>query len=397
MRSADLIKNNQPAMMALSMLNVLRNQIQMVEKAAKESSASSKAQSQGASLAELQQTYREVMEIVVAAALKVTAGQLLDVQEQGQARNLLTQVQMLLPEIEKTLPARAAAVRAKLNQFDKAFHRPPMPPEPYEELMKKSPDELMALAAKSQPELKEVIYRQAAEKALEQGDTERARQILKDHISTGAFGDPIAAEIDRKERELALKQGKIEEARKSIARLRTEEERALALITLAANADSGKDRKARLELLAEAHQLLGDQMDTRVQVEAHLALANAYLDVDADRSFAILESAIDRLSVVLNAVMVLAKFDQNGWPFGPNAKEGEMRLHAGEFSNVTSNFDQQLDAFARKDFDRTVSALKRWPVTEIRLAMNLTLAEGILGEQKQTRYRPGFREHLYWK
>jgi hypothetical protein len=137
-------------------------------------------------------------------------------------------------------------------------------------------------------------------------------------------------------------------------------------------------------LLKEAGELLGNQMETRSQVEAQLVLAAASLNLDPDRGFDILGSAIDRLSTVLNAVATIAKFDQGGMtsPAAANALDGEMRLNAGEFANITNNLDQRLLAFARKDFDRTTALLKRWQITEVRLAICMTLLNKILGDEK---------------
>src|SRR5262245_53617367 len=125
-------------------------------------------------------------------------------------------------------------------------------------------------------------------------------------------------------------------------------------------------------------------METRSQVEAQLVLAAASLNLDPDRSFDILGSAIDRLNAVLNAVATIAKFDQGGTtPLSASAVDGEMRLNAGEFANITNNLDQQLLAFARKDFDRTMSLLKRWQINEVRLAICLTLLSRILGAENR--------------
>lgn len=400
LKSSDPMKDYQSLSVAFSMLNHLRSQIQAAQKSEKDSSkdpagTSSSSQSARASLPEMQQTFRDALEIIVSAALKITAAQLLDIQEQGPARNLLTQVQMLLPEIEKHLPMRAAAARAKLAQFDKAFYRPPAQPEPFAELENKTSAELVAMAAKSSGEVKEMLYRQAAAKAMEEGDTALARQIAKDFLPNPPLGDPIIAEIEQREREQALKQGKLEEARKGLSRLRSDEERAMALVELALKAEANKDQKSQRLLLEEARSLLGDRMETRLQVEAQLALASACLEVDADRSFGALESAIGRLNVVLNAVMVITKFDQGGGPFGEGSKDGEMRLGAGEFGAVTTNLDQQIVAFARKDFDRTVAALRQWQVNEVRLAMSLMLAAGILGEEKEPRSPFFFGEAIH--
>jgi hypothetical protein len=378
LKSADALKDYRSMYIATSMLTQLRAQMRPSHSNAKDAPQPPPA--------ETSVMFRDLLELLVSTALKVTTAQLLDFQEQGPARDLLMQVQMFLPDIEKHLPARAPAVRAKLAQFDKAFYRQPASQESFENIENKSPDELIAMAAKSQGEFKEMLYRQAAMKFTEQGDTARARQIVKDLLPEGGLWDPLIAEIERKEREQAMKEGNLEEARKSISQLESSEERALALIELAKKANADKDQKSQRELLKEAGELLGDQMETRSQVEAQLALAAASLNLDPDRGFEILGSAIDRLNTVLNAVATITKFDQGGTlSAASNAMSGEIRLNAGEFANVTTNLDQQLLAFALKDFDRMVALLKRWQVNEVRLAISLTLLNRILGAEKVER------------
>jgi hypothetical protein len=374
-RSTDPSKDYMTMFVATSMLTHLRGQMRP---------SPSNANDAPPPPPEAREMFRELLELLVSTALKVTSAQLLDFQEQGQARNLLTQVQTFLPDIEKHLPARAAAARAKLAQFDKAFYRQPEPPEPFENMENKSADELIAMASKSQDEFKYALYQLAASKLVEQGDTARARQIMKDFLPGDWAWDPLSAEIERKEREQAVKDGKLEEARKRVSELGSSEERAMALVELAIKAEAEKDQKSQRELLREAGELLGDQMETRSQVEAQLVLAAASLNLAPDRGFEILGSAIDRLNTVLNAVATITRFDQGGMTTlaSGNAMDGEMRLNAGEFANVTTNLDQQLLGFAQKDFDRTVATLKRWQVNEVRLAICLTLLTRILGAEK---------------
>lgn len=375
-KSADALKDHQSVYVVTSMLNQLRSHLRPSRPNAEDASQPPR---------EAREMFRDLLDLMVSTALKVTAAQLLDFQEQGRARDLLAQVQMFLPDIEKHLPSRAPAARAKLAQFDKAIYPHSASQEIFVNMDNKSPDELIAMAAKSQDDIKDMLYRQAAEKLIEQGDTTRARKIVNDFLPDGGAWDPLFAEIDRKEREQAVKEGKLEEARKSVSRLGSSEERALALIELAAKAGADKDQKSRRELLKEAGELLGDQMETRSQVEAQLVLAAASLSLDPDHCFEVLGLAIDRLNTVLNAVATITKFDQVGSlaaANAPNAMDGEMRLNAGEFANVTTNLDQQLLAFARKDFDRTMALLKRWQVHEVRMAICLTLLNKILGGEK---------------
>jgi hypothetical protein len=373
LKSTDASKDYQAIYVVTSMLTQLRPQMR-----------SSRSNAKEAPPQETQDMFRDLLDLMVSTSLKVTTAQLLDVQEQGRARDLLTQVQTLLPDIEKQLPSRAAAVRAKLAQFDKAFYRQSAAQEVFDDMDNKSADELISLAAKSQDEFKDMLYQQAAMKLIEQGDTARARQIVKDFLPDDVSGAQLSAEIARKERDQAMKKGDLEDARKIVSRLGSSEARALALIELATKAEADKDQKSQRELLKEAGELLGDQMETRSQVEAQLILAAASLNLDPDRGFEILGSAIDRLNTVLNAVATITKFDQGngGADASANAMDGEMLLNAGEFANVTTNLDQQLLAFARKDFDRTVTMLKRWQVNEVRLAISLTLLNRILGDEK---------------
>ncbi|MBO0856916.1 MAG: hypothetical protein J2P21_00370 [Chloracidobacterium sp.] len=386
LKMTDASTDYQAIYVVSSMLTELRSQMR-----------SSRSNAQEAPQQETQDMFRDLLDLMVSTALKVTTAQLLDVQEQGRARDLLSHVQTFLPDIEKRLPSRAQAVRAKLAQFDKAFYRQSSPQEVFNDMDNKSPDELIAMAAKSQDDFKEMLYQQAAIKLIEQGDTARARQIVKDFLPDDVSGAQLSTEIARKEREQAMKKGDLEDARKSVSRLGSSEARALALIELATKAEADKDQKSQMELLKEAGELLGDQMETRSQVEAQLVLAAASLNIAPDHGFEILESAIDRLNTVLNAVATITKFDQgNGGADSANAVDGEILLSAGEFTNVTTNLDQQLFAFARKDFDRTVAMLKHWQVNEVRLAISLTLLNRILGDEKvqnrEYRNQPIFKE-----
>jgi hypothetical protein len=304
---------------------------------------------------ELQQAYRDALEIIVAAALKVTPAQLLDLREVERARNpptryLLTQVRTFLPDIEKHLPSRALAVRAKLAQFDEALNFLPAPQSPSSEdsenklkdlentLKNKSPEELIAMAAESQKEFKYMLYIEAAGKLIEQGDTVRARQILKDFLPDNEFFDAMKplfiARIEEKGRarewEQATKEGKLGEA--------------------------------------------------RTQVEARLSLAADSLNLDPNRGFEILGSAIDSLNTLLIALTAMNKFDQSGTPSLFPSSTGNSEMFLSDFStiNLATDLNERLFTFARKDINRTVALLKRLQVNEVRLMICLQLLNRIL-------------------
>lgn len=383
LKTTDLNKNYAAPAVAFSMLHELRARSAAAAGAVNNKKASSPSSAAASvPLTEIQQTYRELLEVIAAAVLKVTTANLLDIQEQGQSRQLLAQAQGLLPEIEKHLPQRAPAVRAKLNQFDKAFHHQSAQSEAIAALEHKSAAELLELAAQSSPLHKEMIYRQAVTKAIAQGELERARQISQDQLAVGA-DDPLLVAIEDAERARAAAQGQFAEARQRLARLASDNERGLALLELAQQAASRRDLPTQKQLLTEARELLGSGLETRTQVGTQLALANAYLNLEPERSFTILDAAIEKLNAVMAALVLLDGFDEGG-----RLKDGEMHMAGADFTQgFTEGFDQLLAGFARQDFERTKTALRRWQINEVRLTMSLMLAAHFLGEPKQTSNR----------
>jgi hypothetical protein len=386
LKSRDILADYGASYALSSVLNVLRPRANESADTRNNQGAADATRSDSA---EIQQAYRDALEIVVAAALKVTGAQLQDYFERERAKDLLTKIQKYLPEIEKHLRARAPEARAKLAQFDKALYFPPAPEgssgERFEDMVKnKSADELIAMAAaQSQSEPRYWLYLGAVDKLIEQGDRARARQVAKDYLPDHRGWNPLFGEIKLEERAQALKEGRLEEARKSILRLRSSEERALAWIELATKAGADKDQGSQRESLKEAGALLGDQIETRSQVDAQLSLAAASLDLDPGRGFEILGSAIDRLNAVVSALRTITKFNQRELkPSGFVIKEEGDELDMNLFDQIAPSLNQHLLAFAQKDFESTVTSLKRSQVSEFRLAICLTLLNRILGDER---------------
>lgn len=383
LRAADAMKSHSSSGIINEMVFDLRERVRAGKE--KKDDAAQNRQS-AVSTQELEQTYRELLELVVAAAMKVTAANLMDINEQGQARNLLSQAQSLLPDVEKYLSARLAPLRAKLNQFDKAFYHPPATVENHEELEKKTAAELVALADKAKGEAKDILYSQALSKSMQEGNTDLAKQIASQHLRGSGQDEFLAQQIDTMEREKAVKEGKLDEARKTLDKLPTDAERASAILRMA---ETVKYQTSRKQLLDEARAVLGDKMETRAQVEAQLALAMASLDFDADQSFTLLEAAIDKLNAVLAASVMLMKFTQE-----MQSDNDEMQLNQGGMGYwFTGGFDDKILAFARKDFARTQAAIARWQHVPTRLTMNMALVSMILDDGKpETRSRYFFGE-----
>lgn len=370
LKSADLRRNHGAASVVNEMVFELRK-IVHGEKAPKpQTSQRTQEETSAVPIQETEQALGAFLETIISNALKVTAASLMDVSDQGQAQNLLSQAQLLLPEIEKYLPARVSVLRARLNQFDNAYYHPPAVVDSSEELEAKSATELVAMAEKSKGGTQDVLYSQAMMKALTENRIDLAKQISSQHLK-GSY-DFVNSEIERLERERALKEGKLEEARKALDKISSSTDRASLLTKMAENV---KDSKAQKQLLDEARSLLGDRMGTRSQVEAQISLAAAYLPFDAEYSFTLLETAIEKLNSIVSASQVLMKFSQEM----QNEDEELPFDQSGIPSWFTGGFDSKVLMFAQKDFARTKAAIAKWQPFHARLIISIILITSILG------------------
>jgi len=104
--------------------------------------------------------------------------------EQQNARRLLSGLQALLPQIDQYLPSRATAVRNKMTEIGMG-NNPRQGFNQFNSLMQQgTADSLLALAPTAPPPLQSRLYQQAAQKALDEGNVDRARQIANDHLDS---------------------------------------------------------------------------------------------------------------------------------------------------------------------------------------------------------------------
>jgi len=379
LKSADILSSYDKSGLAFNLLQRLKS---LSEQAANQQRAvtvsGSTSQTNPANPVELQQAFREILEMVVSAALKITPSNLIERAEAERARGLLAQLQAYVTDIEKHFPARVAAVRSKLSQFDKATNRPQPQQQFYEQFqiqsVNKSPQEMVALAAKAPTEMRDSVYYQAAQKAAGMGDTETAKKIIRENIQNKQSAEQFIASMEYRQAERSASEGKYDEARGIFSKLRSDEDRASHLARWAVTAANKGDLKVARQFIEEARGLLGDKMQTQMHLQAQVSIANAAAGFDAGISFAIAEAAIERLNRLTAAGMEIAAFD--------SGREGETWIESGEMWRMNNTgISQLLVTLARKDFDRTVGLQRQWRPDEVRISMCLTLLESTFNTQ----------------
>ncbi|MFY9570840.1 MAG: hypothetical protein WAV20_05535, partial [Blastocatellia bacterium] len=239
---------------------------------------------------------------------------------QSNSRLLLMGLQSLQPQIDQYLPERSLAVRQKLTQLGMdndargAFGQ-------MANLMQQGTSESLITAAASAPEgMRDRLYQRAAIKAIDEGNTDRAREIANQHME-GAARTNLLHTLELKQA-VSSAPNRMEEIRQTLNRAKSDDERLSLLLQFAGNLEQ-ENPKFALQLLDEARGLATRRATNYAQLEAQVKVAHAFIRLDPSRSFETLEPGINQLNELLSAAAMLSGFEVNLF------KEGELPLKGG--------------------------------------------------------------------
>lgn len=319
-----------------------------------------------------EETYRELMTTLINNALAITPANQSGI---NLAQNLNSQLNSSMPQIEKYAPSRVS----ELRQWSQGLERYLDPStRMYQEMNQLSQngsvDDMLAAASKYPEEYKNQAYQNAAWKAFSTGDTNRARQIIKDLVSDPIQRHQILDQFDNQSLYKAVEENRIAEARQLLGKLRTVEQKVQTFTQLADRLATKGDKKLALELLNEARSFADSAPQNAGQMAAQIQLARSYSSLDIDQSCAILQPVIVKTNELVAAAVVLAGFNSRYHQDGQWTMQGGSNL-----GNLISNLDQTLSTLASSDFERAKALADQLERQEIRLMIQLDLAQVALG------------------
>lgn len=294
--------------------------------------------------------------------------------EQNNARRLLAGLQVVLPMVDQYLPMKAQSLRQKLSEMGLSVNMAQtintVQGDP-------TTDALIMAAANAPQQMQSRLYQQAAYKALEEGDTERARQIATDHLQSNAR-DTVMKRIDFREMAKKAEGARIDDVRQAVARLQSDNEKIDLLLQVAGDAQQSNPKLA-LQLLDEAKQITNRRATSYQQFEQQLKVAHALAAIDPARSFEVLDPGISQLNELLAAAAVLSGFEINMF------RDGEMAMQGGNgLTSYINRFGQELAVLARSDFERSETLAGRFQFAEPRIMTRLAIVQGLLGVRSAT-------------
>lgn len=303
--------------------------------------------------------------------------------EQQNARRLLAGLQTLLPQIDQYLPSRGTTVRNKMTELGIGSNSRMAFNQVNTLMQQGTADSLLAAAPAAPPGMQSRLYQQAAQKALDEGNVDQARQIANDHLD-GTTRDRVLQRVDFQLIAKKVEADNMDQLRQTLASLHSDDERIDLLLQLAAQAqktggqqDSGsqsEDSKLALKFLGEAQRLANRRATNYNHFDQQLRIADAFASVEPSRSFEVLDPGIAQLNELLSAAALLSGFEVNIF------KDGELQLAGGSgLSDMVSRYGQELAMLAKVDFARAESSANKFQLAEPRLMSQLAIVRNVLG------------------
>lgn len=292
------------------------------------------------------------------------------------AGQLLNALQPVMQEVERLMPAQAAPLRRRLAEAEggQGGQRGGRSPE-FEQLMQTGTvDALLQAAGRASNDMRWQLYRRAAYKALEEGATDRARQIVTDSVTNPQQREQLLREIDQQLFWRAASQGDAQQALALLGRFKTPEERTMMLISLAQAAASRGDRALAERLLEEVLSLSGGGRAKNInQFSVHLQAGHAYARVAPERAFQIAEAGVEHLNELMAAAVQVDGFGQEAF------EQDELKLEGTVWSMLIQQTGELLALLAQQDFARARDVAGRFQRAEARAQAMLSVSRGILG------------------
>jgi hypothetical protein len=225
-------------------------------------------------------------------------------------------------------------------------------------------------------------------RALDEGNTDRARQIANDHLEARARSSVLQA-VELQQTSEKVDSGKMAEVRQTLAGLSSDDERIDLLVRLSGNAKQNNPKLA-IELLNEATQFTNRRAINYRQLEQQLMVADAFRDLDLARTFEILAPGILQLNELSAAASTLSGFEVNVF------QEGELPLDGRNgLSNMVTRYGQLIGRLAKNDFDQAQTMANRFQFPESRIGARLSIIRSMLGKEDDRRSRNRFSQNTF--
>src|SRR5437588_1341569 len=294
---------------------------------------------------------------------------------QNNARTVLFSLQAMLPQIDQYLPERAQSVRQKLTDLGINNNSTMNFGNQMRVAMEQGTSDSLETAAKTAPpQIQSRLYQQAAQKAVDEGNTDKALQIATDHLDESGRNSIMQA-VDLKKLTTTASPEKLNEIKQKLAALPSDSDRVKYLTDLA-TATEKDNPKLALKFLDDARNLVTKRAASYKDFEDQIKVADAYAAIEPKHSFEIMDMGIAQLNELLNAATVLNGFEVDMF------KDGELSLRSdSDLVGMVARYGAELASLAKVDFESARITADKFQLPEPRMNAKLSIVQSILGTQ----------------
>ncbi len=291
--------------------------------------------------------------------------------------NILQNISRVMPEIEQFAPDRAARLKTKLAEFNRALSKNQQDWNTYNSLFRNgTPEEMLKAAGTVGDETRNSLYREAVIKAVMSGKADTLREFINNHVEDESRRKSLTDSLDAEQISFAAERGKTEELEKLLPQIRLKEQRARAMAELAILLEKKGEHDEALKLLDQAQALVKVDLRSETQSDALMAVMLAYSLVDPAKAFALIEPIIDRTNDNISKLLLLDKVIKSGV-----VKNGEIILQQSGVVSIdfaVFKYGKGVTALANADFNRTKAEADRFQRHELRIMARLLIANALL-------------------
>src|SRR2546429_5115903 len=194
---------------------------------------------------------------------------------QNNARTLVLGLAAVLPQIDQYMPERSQTVRQKMTDLGMGNNPNMTYGNQMRAAMQQGTSETLEAAAKTAPpQMQSRLYQQAAQKAVDEGNTDRALQLANDHLDESTRNSIMQA-VDFKRLTTTASAEKLDEIKQKLAGLPSDSDRVKDLIDLSTSTQKDNPKLA-LRCLDDARNLVNKRAANYKQFEDQLKVADAF-------------------------------------------------------------------------------------------------------------------------
>jgi hypothetical protein len=171
--------------------------------------------------------------------------------------------------------------------------------------------------------------------------------------------------------QIEASKGRVVEALRIAATLRSPKERAMALLQIVNVIGSGQKIGMALSLLEQARNMVASspRVETQEQMAAMLEIGRAFSRYDSKRAFEVVEPLLDQFNEMSTAALALNGFGQQYY------QDGELMMQNGNgLANTATALMAALGTLGMANFDRAKAAADRLERPEVRIGAYLAIA-----------------------